>query len=59
MGLNRKILNKIVTKTNDDKRMQKFIINILQAENKGIGRYTKFYRDQLEKATEEAKANED
>lgn len=59
MGLNKKILNKVTIKTKDDMKMREFIINILQAENRGIGQYTKFYREQLEKATEGDKTNED
>lgn len=51
MGLNKKILQKVSEKTKDDIKMQKFIVNILQTENRGLGWYTKFYKAELDKAT--------
>lgn len=50
MALNKDILKKISEKTKDDEIMEKFIMNILQEENKGVGRYTKIYKDEIEKA---------
>jgi hypothetical protein len=58
MGLNKKILQKVIQKTKDDIKMQNFIVNILQEENRGNGRYTKFYKEELEKATQEANVDE-
>ena len=55
MGINKEILKKVAEKTNDNEIMQKFIINILQKENKGIGWYTKIYKAEVDKAVKEIK----
>lgn len=59
MALNKQILQKISEKTKDDPEMQKFIINILQEENKGIGLYKKLYKGEAEKALLGGTSDED
>lgn len=53
MALNKKILEKISEKTKDDEEMKKFLISILQEENKGIAHYKQEYNLQLEKYCKE------
>lgn len=58
MALNKQILQKVISKTEKEKIMQKFVIDILQEENKGIGWYTKIYKGEIEKATQEGETDE-
>lgn len=58
MALNKKILQKVMSKTERDKTMQTFIVNVLQEENKGIGWYTKLYKGEIEKAIQEGETDE-
>lgn len=58
MALNKQILQKVISKTEKDKIMQTFIVNVLQEENKGIGWYTKFYKGEIEKAIQEGEKHE-
>lgn len=58
MALNKEILQKVMSKTEKDKTMQTFIVNILQEENKGIGWYTKFYKGEIEKVIQEGEPDE-
>jgi hypothetical protein len=58
MALNKQILQKVMSKTEKDKTMQTFIVNVLQEENKGIGWYTKLYKGEIEKAIQEGETDE-
>ncbi len=58
MALNKQILQKVKEKTENDKKMQEFIVNVLQEENKGIGWYTKFYKDEIDKAIQGGEKDE-
>lgn len=58
MALNKQILQKVVRSTEQDKTLRTFIINILQEENKGLGWYTKFYKNEIEKCIEKGEADE-
>lgn len=53
MALNKTILKKVSEKTNDNKKQQRFIIDILDAENKGIGQYKKTYKTLIENAVKD------
>lgn len=50
MALNTTILKKVAEKTKDDKRQEKFIMSILDAENRGLGQYKKKYKTAIENA---------
>ncbi len=50
MALNKTILKKIAEKTKDDKNQQKFIIGILDEENKGLGQFKKKYKAAIDNA---------
>lgn len=52
MALNRTILKKINEKTIEDKGQKDFIVEILEKENKGLGNYTKVYKELVEKSIE-------
>lgn len=58
MALNKQILQKVMSKTENDKTMQTFIVKVLQEENKGIGWYTKLYKGEIEKAIQEGETDE-
>ncbi len=50
MALNKTILKKVGEKTKDDQRQQKFIMEILDAENKGLGQFKKIYKNRIKEA---------
>lgn len=58
MAINKTILHKVTEKTSNNKKMQEFIVNILQEENEGLGWYTKFYKAEIEKVIIEGEDNE-
>ena len=59
MALNKKMLQKVKEKTSNDPVMCKFIVEILQGENNGVGWWNKFYKTEIEKAIQGVKADED
>ena len=50
MALNKTILKKVAEKTKEDKKLQEFIVAILDEENKGLGQFKKFYKLKIEQA---------
>lgn len=51
MALNKTILKKVSEKTKSDQKQKEFIVQILDAENKGIGQYKKLYKEKISEAT--------
>lgn len=49
MALNKQILKKIGEKTEDNKKMQKFLSDIFQFESEPKGWYTNKYKELVEK----------
>ena len=58
MALNKTILKKVGEKTKDDQRQQKFIMEILDAENKGLGQFKKLYKNQIKEAVRDGEEEE-
>lgn len=59
MALNKIILKKVAEKTKDDQQMKKFIVNILQEENRGISWYNKLYNREISNAIKDGWKSED
>ena len=55
MALNKDILKKLGEKTKKEKPVQELLVDIFQYESSPKGRYTKKYKELLEKHVEEQK----
>lgn len=58
MALNKQIIQKIVEKTKENEELQEFILNVLQEENRGIGWFKKYYKEEIDKGIVEEEKNE-
>lgn len=54
-NINRDILKKLSEKTKNEENQKEFIMEILQAESKGLGWYMSFYKEKIEKFVEKEK----
>ena len=52
-NINIRILKKINEKVDGDEVMKRFLIEILNKENSGMGHYSKPYKEAVERAMEE------
>lgn len=53
MAINKTILKKIAEKTKNDKKLQEFIVKVLDEENKGLGQFTKVYERLVKEAVQD------
>lgn len=47
-NINRSILKKLNEKTKNEENQREFIMEILQAETRGLGWYKNFYKEKIE-----------